>query len=306
MSLKISTLIIATIQGAPHLADISKRTYLSHLTLLTTDFSRKTDCWAAIADHTFTIMALQARFKDKHASLNAYSAAVIACFRLIPTLKDSSPSAFNAWTVLMGDVRGALKARVLSSQPTVNQAPGWVSFEEIDAMRRSLQLGSPERLLLAMYTDIPARRNDYANLKIFSSQPPVGTRGNFIVLPNSSRSPVTLTLTSYKTDKHYKDVSEVLPDTLVEDIRAGLALYPRDVLFISPKFKREYKTTKAFSKWANETLSRLFHKPLTLTIMRHVYVSHLKFDEMTGQQRADIARRMGHSVETQGLYKWIK
>lgn len=298
--------IIAAIHNSPDLAPISKQNYIGNLSLLIKNISRKQDCRAAIVDHGFTIAALRKTFVGRFASLNAYSAAVMACFKLVPSLKENEPAAFKAWGLVLDESRRALEARVLTSKPTDRQAPGWVPFDQIVAKRLSLPEGSPERLLLAMYSDIPARRNDYADLRIYSSRPSPGTGGNYIVLPKSPKSPVTLTMTSYKTEKRYKDVSQELPDSLLRDIRASLVLVPRDRLFISPSHLRPYRSPNAFAKWANSTLLRLFGRPLTLTIMRHSYVSNLKLDEMTGQEKADIARFMGHSVATQGAYRWIK
>lgn len=304
-TLATSHAILAAIATSPNLAEISQKNYQSSLRLLTQNISRQTDCWAAITDHKFSIAALLAKFEGRPASLNSYAAAVLTCFKLDPSLKTMAPSAYAAWCEVHAEARKPLEARVLTSQPSSRQAPGWIPFERLVAMRKSLPVGSPERLLLALYLDIPAARNDYSHLGVYSKRSLVKT-ANFILLPPSADLPVTLTVRSYKTQKVYGDITQTLPATLVEDIRAGMLKYPRENLFVSPQTCRPYKSPTVFGHWANQTLKRLFGCPLSLTILRHIYVSHLKFDSMTGQERADIARLMMHSVTAQGAYKWIK
>lgn len=85
-------------------------------------------------------------------------------------------------------VREPLELHALTAKPTDRQALGWVPFEEIVAKRDALPLGSDARLLLAMYTEIPSRRNDYGILPIYGTAPAAGTaaaEGNYLVLPAS-------------------------------------------------------------------------------------------------------------------------
>lgn len=158
-----------------------------------------------------------------------------------------------------------------------------------------------------MYVDIAPRRNDYANLKIYQSRPALGTKGNYLVMANEkgNEQEVTLTLTEYKTAKTYHAVSEVLPDSLVNDIRVSLKMQPREFLFVSTKTGRPYKSEAVFGNWANGRLKEVFGKPLTLTMIRHSYITSLKFDEMTPGERTELATLMGHSRDTQGSYKFI-
>lgn len=135
----------------------------------------------------------------------------------------------------------------------------------------------------------------------------MGRPGNHMFLPTSvtDRRPATLTLNSYKTAKIYQQVTEELPPLLVTEIRASLARNPREYLFVSTRDRLPYHSEKAFSQWANSLLERTFGKKLNLTLLRHAAITALDFNKLTPLERQDIAHRMGHSVETQGKYKFI-
>lgn len=321
---KATSLRIVTAIQASVLSDTSKEQYLRRLEILA-EQGGHADIWSAILAHKTAIAALRLKYAERHASLHMYSTAVLSAFKHLPALKEKVPAVYAAWLELHEGVQEPLELHALTAKPTDRQALGWVPFEEIVAKRDALPLGSDARLLLAMYTEIPSRRNDYGILPIYGTAPAAGTaaaEGNYLVLPaspaqhgtpgsqspraaSSRARPTTLTLNEYKTSKKYNTISEDLPESLIAEIRASLARKPRRHLFVSPRDGRVYKSEAAFSKWANDLLKRTFKKPLTLTLIRHAFITHLKFDEMTTLERMDIARRMGHSVETQGRYKFI-
>ncbi|MEW5315243.1 MAG: hypothetical protein WDW38_006688 [Sanguina aurantia] len=285
---KATSLRIVTAIQASVLSDTSKQQYLRRLEILA-EQGGHADIWSAILAHKPAIAALRLKYAERHASLHMYSTAVLSAFKHVPALKEKVPAVYAAWLELHEGVQEPLELHALTAKPTDRQALGWVPFEEIVAKRDALPLGSDARLLLAMYTEIPSRRNDYGILPIYGTAPAgghsggrgkllgaagvarkqQGTPGSQSPRAASSRArPTTLTLNEYKTSKKYNTISEDLPESLIAEIRASLARKPRGHLFVSPRDGRVYKSEAAFSKM-------------------------------------DIARRMGHSVETQGRYKFI-
>ena len=64
-------------------------------------------------------------------------------------------------------------------------------------------------------------------------------------------------------------------------------------------------TAKQFSNWACKTLTNLFGKPLTLTGLRHSFLSSLEWSALSRLDRKEIACSMAHSVDQQELYRLI-
>lgn len=192
------------------------------------------------------------------------------------------------------------------AQPTERQSHGWVDFAEITRKRDALPLGSDARTLISVYSMVPPRRNDLWNCPIFSSDPPEGTKGNYLVM--RPKGPTTLVLQEYKTAKQYNRVDEDLPEALVTEIKANLARRKpegRGYLFVAPNTNAPHKDDGTFSSWANALLKRTFRKPLTLTLMRHSFITALPVEKMTGMERLEIARKMGHSTDQQMGYRFV-
>ena len=64
-------------------------------------------------------------------------------------------------------------------------------------------------------------------------------------------------------------------------------------------------TAKQFSKWACKMLKGLFGKPLTLTGLRHSFLSSLEWSKLSRLDREEIASSMAHSVDQQELYRFV-
>lgn len=304
----ISLKIVRAIQAAP-LSDVSKIKYVRHLEIIA-EAGGHVDIWTAILDHKTSTAALLKKYESRHASLHLYSSSVLSAFKHVPSLKELAPRALAAWRMLNEAAQQPLALHAVSSQPTTRQALGWVPFDEISAKRDALPLGSDARLLLSMFTLIPTVRRDMHALRIYPS-PPTRPTGNFLLLPPTTMNKqakstgVVLTISEFKTSKTYDTISQELPPTLVFEIRESLSRRPREYLFVSPRDQLPFKTETTFGNWANLLLLRTFGRPLSLTLIRHAFISNLKFDEMTHQEKLNIARLMGHSIDMQSRYKFL-
>lgn len=299
----LSTKIVKALQSSK-LSDNSKKQYISRLEKIT-KLSGDANAWTAITKHIKTISALQAKYGEQPTSMHMFATSILTCFKHMPELKELAPVSYKAWVVVNDAAMEPLEHHAKIAKPTKRQEAGVEAFEVIVAMRESLPVGSKERLMLSMYSLIPPRRVDYANLRIHSEMQPEKTPGNYLILPARGAGVAELVMNAYKTQRIYGQVREDLPAALVSEIRASLKLRPREYLFMSTRDRQPYKSEAAFGAWVNGTLKRLFNKPLTITLIRHSYLSFINFEELPYLVREDIARRMQHSVVQQLQYKFI-
>ena len=61
---------------------------------------------------------------------------------------------------------------------------------------------------------------------------------------------------------------------------------------------------KTFGAWANATLRKIFGRPLTLTLIRHAYVTNISIEHMPKEERDAVGVLMGHSRSTQEIYRF--
>ena len=180
-----------------------------------------------------------------------------------------------------------------------------VKWKDIVAKRDSLTVGSIERLLLAVYSYIPPVRADYFEIRI---NPPASVikdkTKNYIQLGASGADSV-LSIRDFKTVATYKEIKHRLPQELYEEIVASLTANPRKYLFVMPSDPKKPYDRGGFSKWANKTLFNLFGVHLTLTSLRHIYISTLDFTRLRALNLDRIARAMGHGLAMQKEYQWM-
>jgi hypothetical protein len=149
--------------------------------------------------------------------------------------------------------------------------------------------------VLARLYDVMTLRDDFSNLIIVSSLANItdDTDKNYIYIPKN-KSPVTIRINSYKTDKKYGVIHKNLPIAISKliknyaednDLNEGDYLFGRNVgAYISQKNK----------EISYEGISQL----------RHIKVSDLlNRQDITAEQRLELSNSMMHSPNIQEAYK---
>jgi hypothetical protein len=179
-----------------------------------------------------------------------------------------------------------------------------VKWDDLESQLKNLPLGSYERLLLAMYTMIPPVRADYGEVRINPPQSFIKTKKtNYLIISEKSGQ---LVIRDFKTVGRYKEIKHDLKDDLLKEILASLHAEPRNYLFVMKSNSSKPYDRNGFSKWANKILQDLFHVPITLTSLRHIFISTLDFSKMRVLDMERVAHEMGHSIAMQKEYQWLQ
>lgn len=64
------------------------------------------------------------------------------------------------------------------------------------------------------------------------------------------------------------------------------------------------RSKESYGKWTRQILKTLFGRDLTITILRHLYISEKSLVTKGVEERALEGKRMGHSKEMQERYSW--
>ena len=182
-------------------------------------------------------------------------------------------------------------------------------------MRDKLPKGSKARLLLSMYSlGMAPMRADYNCIALLSCCGDTDlldadvervAEESFLVLPGRRCQGrlAMLYLHEYKTSAQRGIYKCALHPKLTAEIQTSLLEDPRQWLF-QDKCSKPY-TAKQFSKWACKTLKSLLGKPLTLTGLRHSFLSSLEWSALSSLDCKEIANSMAHSVDQQELYRFV-
>jgi tetrahydromethanopterin S-methyltransferase subunit G len=300
------------VQNTHFLSQSTKDTYIGRLKIIRNDIFK---------DNIETILSRPDEFDKKlkyycsqtkgrtgqslgHHTIDAYYSAIMSLFIYNQDIRESNPELYTEWKKLHEKIREPISNKYKSNEPTERQKNAYVSYDEVVEIRNRLPIGSPERLLLMMYTEIPPVRSDYYKTKIVDKLPESESNDNLIVIDEKKSF---IVLKKYKTSKKYGIIYIDLPNTLVKEIQKSLKLNPREYLFVSSRTNAPYNVEGTFNTWANRTLKTIFGKKnFSMTMLRHIYISRrdLKLEEQSGLDQEKIAKLMGHSIEQQRKYMW--
>lgn len=243
--------------------------------------------------------------KIKHSPANhhIYISSVVAFIKyvLIPQKNTvDSEKLFKEWKEVERANWKPIAEHYEENKPTELQKDKLMEFDEINKIRESLEPGSLERLLLSFYTLIEPIRADYYSTEIVNSEEDATTDNYIILKPLSAK----LIVKDFKTKQKYDKIENVLSSELMEELKISLKKYPRKYVFVMDDKISPFPSRKLYSNWACRILTRILKQPMTLTVLRHIYITEKIKQKTTPNELRDIAKKMGHSREIQRIYEW--
>ena len=213
----------------------------------------------------------------------------------------------SEWVKIYEENEAPIAQRRLENKPTDNQMKkegSHLEFNKIIEVRDSLPSGSPERLLIAMYTMIPPARADYFATQIVRGDEDV-VEPNYIRIVSPDR--VVSVLTDFKTAQKYKQITNTFPPELITELMASLDKTPRLYLFLNANGKPY--TRNSFTIWSRRVLTRVLGKDFTLVFFRHIFATHWilthDLNTTTDAEIKEMSEKMGHSSEMFRAYRWV-
>jgi len=285
--------------------DVLKKTKLGETSQK--QFAKKISQWVQyIPDKTLNTLIsnpeesmkyLEETTKIKHSASNhhLYISAIVGYLtHIYPTNEN-----IDKWKGIQKRNWEPLAEHYLENKPTELQKDKQISYEELLSVLYKLEVGSFERLLIGFYTLIePIRADYYATEIINESDEP--KEENYIILSDTI---CNLCVNDFKTKGRHEPIKNELSDELVRELRESLKKYPRKYLFVMDDKKSPF-TRKLFSNWACRTLTRILKQPMTLTVLRHIYITHKLQTTKSKEELREVAKKMGHTRSMQQAYEW--
>lgn len=289
---------------AAPISEQSKKCYLRNLRTLTTKVVPGHSIEEVIQHADTSIAQIQKKYENTQ-TRKAMAAAIKALFKHVPSLKTKFPTQADAWNAFHAAQDRIISTKVMNSEMSERERANWVEWADVIAKQRALArdaYGSDEHLLLSMYTLIEPLRQDFGNVAVIPAMPrnmsDLG-EGNHIAIPE--QGPGTLVLSKYKTQGAYGIYTRDIPAELADVIRASLRRKPRGWLFVGARGKPFPLHT--FTIYSNKLLQTIFGKKVTVTTLRHSFISNIDFNQSTPSQLMRTSRNMAHSLIQQQLYR---
>ena len=330
--------LLKSIHNTRHLNHETKQRYIKRLSTI------QNTIWENCENNGYNLYCILKNPKEfvqklsKYKGQPGYMTSMMALFTYNQALKESD--LYEPWKEASDKIREEKRAHYRKNEPTNNQRKGLMTFDEICKIRDELSedyKGTPELLLLQLYTEMPPlRANDFYTTQIIHSEHSekpkkltrkqtrkktdqekhtnrVSTRvenersENYVLVEKNN---IKMILQDYKTKKTYKKQEFDLPPKVQDTIRAMLKKDPQRKYLFVPVRSSHYASRKAFNIWANDTLRKLLNNPhFSLTLFRHIYISRPDLDlrNKSGEEQQKVAQRMCHSITSQqGSYHWMQ
>ena len=249
---------------------------------------------------------------------STYISRILSLFRYNQRLQQVHGAAHEAWTRAGSEHRARQMRTALQNAPTSgsqarNYAPmaDWqAAFEELqrapgahDTLAKSQAL-----VLLAYACTMPPKRAEMGTVRIFQARP--DDPANLALFPNHIiLAESVLRVAKHKTSKHAAHtggITERLSPGFMGILSRSLESWPREHLFVD--INGRPFTNQGFSKFVTRTTKRIFggDKAPGVSLLRHAFCTALDYNTLTGQERADLALRMGHSSPMQDAYRFLR
>lgn len=240
---------------------------------------------------------------------------ILAFFKNDEALKTKYPSAHKRWSKLHDDLDGLQEAKYRKNMPDMKQLAKYTPLDEIKAKYNELaSRGDPHSsralsqyfVLLSIALNIPPKRADYGNMRVYYNKEPSTVQGNILVLhTNTPNTPSYMVFTRFKTSGKYPRIDEVLPKPLYKDITNSLRRWPRNHLFVT-KLGDPFASNNGFSKYVIAAFNNMFNRDTGVTMLRHIFITEKTDPYASIEEKDELARQMMHSSGLQDRYKWNK
>jgi hypothetical protein len=239
---------------------------------------------------------------------------ILAIFRNSDNVSSVLGAQRKRWKKFHDDMDGFQEAKYARNMPDVKQLVKYTPMEEIKLKYEELKRGDPHAtrqssqhfLLLSIIINTPPKRSDYGSMKVYRNKDPNLKDANYLVLHTDSQTPSYMVFTVFKTAKTYTRVDEVLNRQLYKDVSDSLRRHPRQYLFVN-RFGEPFATNHLYSQYVSAAFEKMFGRKTGVSMLRHIYITEeLDFNDLSLEERSDIAKQMLHSKGLQEKYAWNK
>jgi hypothetical protein len=268
--------------------------------------------WARDTDGVLEFIRTHTSKWKAESSRNAIRTALAAVLRNLKGFEAEATVYSKQCTQIYADV---IKLQAGDNVLPAPRQANYVEWEALLPAVLTLPRGSKELALAAVYTFVPPRRiEDYRLMRLWAVAPGRckrralrADRGLNYLLVAGGR-PEAFVFNEYKTKGSFGQ--QVLP--LSEGLAAVIGEYVREhaVAHGAPLFPasagRPHSDHSSFSKAVSAVFQACTGKRVSVNLLRRAFISFALSQQLSVNERKDLAERMAHSLGTQMTYEVIK
>lgn len=222
-------------------------------------------------------------------------------------LKGTHHHLFRKWYTWFLEAKEKIQQREQNREPTERMMKAYIEWEKIVKSIKGMPTGNLDYLLMCMICMLPPRRqHDWYQVRVYTD-PLFKPKPDHNFIHLTWDKPYHIHLTDYKTASSYGIWYRTLPANLHAVIKASIVANPREYLFIDATGK-PFKQIQTFTTWSNRIIKRVLkNDKASMNMLRHSFAHYIQKinPNMTGKERAYIAKDMGHDALTNMMYDFV-
>lgn len=189
-----------------------------------------------------------------------------------------------------------------TAEKSDKETENWVDWETILEKTQGKDL-SQEQILLDIYTMIPPKRLDYHRLFIVRNDEVPDNEPNYIQV--LSKTKANIILNEYKTAATNGTQTTKLPAKFARIIWAYLESIPQKKYLFTTKnsLEKPFSSADTFGRYVRDTFASRLDKNVSVDLLRHSFITHLRKGDLSKAKKKKIAMEMGHSLDQQENYR---
>jgi hypothetical protein len=233
----------------------------------------------------------------------------LACLIVFMSKTPNNEQATEQFRKVMMEDKTEAQEEDAKQELTERQAEGWIPWKEVleryqvlekDANRlwkkpsldKAEFHGLQTYVLLSCLVLIPPRRSlDWVSFKLRNEDK---EKDNYMTY--EKRKPI-MVMNDYKTKRTYGQQRVSIPTKLATILRKWSEVNPHDSLLMNYNQKASMNQTQL-----NVLLHEFFGKPISTSLLRHIYLTHLHENTPALKQMEETANNMAHSITQQLEY----
>ena len=230
----------------------------------------------------------------------------ISSFATVTSVLKGYEDAYKKYSGTSTDDRVVERKTAKKNKMTENEEKKMVSMSELKNLWKKPNLNDRDRVLIALYTMLPARRVQFTQyMKLTHSDKDLPEGFNYLIVDKKG-DPQKIILKKYKTFNVYGKFE--IPLAKTERLNGLLKTYIKSSKIKDGELMFGKTKTEVFKNFSNEIINAFFKasgKKIGVDIIRHIWISKFLEKPRTIEEKENFAMQMGHDEQTQSLYMRI-
>lgn len=242
--------------------------------------------------------------RETYPNDNSFKGYLLTLTTIASHLKNLDPNVYQTLTKSAIAMNKAVQKKRKDNAIADEDKDKLIDLDRKTVLDKIKSLNSTEdKLLMGVYSLMPARRLDWRLVKITTNPKPKNDDDNYLILGTKKKVVFNNYKTSTKYGQQIFDITDPVLNELIDQQIKERKLQAGQYLFGKQRDAREEIEGPVFSTKVSNTFKKAYGFPISVRFLRMSHVVHFMAQNPTENDREEFALKMAHSPDEQLLYR---